>query len=108
MTNFKKATSLSEIIEESQKNTVIVFKFSSECNSSIRLEKEFEKSILEKKLNSPIYKVIVQDQPALSKNISEFFDVKHESPQILIVNKGKLTYTAHHNSVKIEDFVFTQ
>ena len=122
--NFIKANSLSEIIEESQKNPIIIFKYSSECNGSTRLAQELaklssldsvaqsnnvrfrEKSIDEKKLNSLIYKVVVQTQPALSQNIAEFFDVQHQSPQILIVNNGKLTYTAHHNSIQIEDFIF--
>ena len=124
MGNFRKARSLSEIMEESQKIPIVIFKYSSECNSSTSLAKELaklsffysvaqsndvrfrEKNITLKKLSFLIYKVVVQDQPALTKNIAEFFEVKHQSPQILIINKCKLTHTAHHNFIKIENFIF--
>ena len=106
MDHFCKANSLSEIIEASQKNPVIIFKYSSMCNSSKRLSTTLEKKIIDKKLSVPVYIVVVQKQPVLSKNIAEMFDVKHQSPQILILNKGKSIYTAHHNSIKIENFIF--
>lgn len=107
---FKKTSHLSDIIEASQKEPVIIFKFSSECNSSARLkeqfEKEAEKEVEEKRLIAPIHIVIVQTQPALSKNIADMFEITHESPQIIILNKGKVTHTAHHHDIKIENFKF--
>ena len=102
---FLETTHLSEIMEASDKEPVIIFKYSSECGSSDRLLTKLEKSIKEKSLKAPVYKVTVQIHKALSAKIAEMFEVKHQSPQILILNKGKLTYTAHHNSIKIEEFV---
>ncbi len=104
---FKETSHLSEIIEESNTEPVIIFKFSSECNSSCRLYNKLEKEILDKTLKAPVYLVTVQKQPVLKEKIAEMFNIKHESPQILILIKGKVVYTAHHNSIKIEDFVFT-
>ena len=107
MNYFLETTHLSEIIEESNSKTVIIFKYSNNCGSSERLYKELKQKIKEKVLNDPIYLVTVQTQPALSKKIAEMFGVKHQSPQILILNKGKLVYTAHHYAIKTKDFVFT-
>lgn len=101
MEKFKQAKGFSEILEESQKQPVVIFKYSSECLSSKRLSNALEKK-LEDKNFPPIYLIVVQDQPTLSKNIAEFFDIKHESPQIIAVHKGKTTYTAHHNAIEID------
>ena len=103
MDNFLIVHSLSEIIERSQKEPVVIFKYSSDCRSSPRLEDELKQSIELKEIKMTIYKVVVQEQPALSKKISEHFSLKHQTPQILLLNKGKLTYTAHHNSIKVAD-----
>ena len=99
-------THLSEILDGSQKQPVIIFKYSSDCGTSAELKLKLEKAVTEKKLDSPIYIVVVQDHPVLSKKIAEMFDITHESPQIIILNKGKVTYTAHHRDIKIENFVF--
>ena len=107
MDHFCKANSLSEIIEASQKSPIIIFKYSSECRSRALLSAQLEVKIIDKTLNAPVYIIIVQRQLVLSKNITEFFDIKHESPQILILNKSKLTYTAHHNNINIQNFIFT-
>ncbi len=103
---FLETTHLTEIIEKSDHGPVIIFKYSNDCNSSARLYEEFHKEMKEKRLNTPMYVVTVQTQPVLSQNIEEWFDVKHETPQILILNKGKLTYSTHHNSIDFKKFVF--
>ena len=108
MDYFLKATSLTQILEESRVQPVIIFKFSSKCGSSTRLFKILEKKISEKILFAPVYKIIVQKQPVLSTKIAEWFNTKHESPQIFILNKGKVTYTAHHNNINIKNFIFIQ
>lgn len=103
---FHTTTHLSEILDASQREPVIIFKYSSECGTSSDLKKIFEKEIADKKLNSPIYIVVVQDHRVLSNKIAEMFDITHESPQIIILNKGKVTYTAHHRDIDIQNFKF--
>ncbi len=106
MNPFKETYHLSEVLEASNKSPLIIFKFSSECNSSSRLKGQFEKEIEEKKITQPIYLVVVQKQRALSRKIEEYFEIKHESPQIIILSKGKAIYTANHFNIKTENFVF--
>ncbi len=106
MLPFQKTTHLSEILEKSEIHPVIIFKYSSECGSSTRLSNALEKAITEKKVTAPIYIVVVQEHPALSQKIAEHFSIQHESPQILIVNHGKVTYSADHDNINLEDFTF--
>lgn len=103
MKNFKETTHLSEILEESNKSPVIIFKFSSECGSSDRLQKELDESVEKGDLKLPIYLVTVQKQKMLSKKIEEYFDIKHESPQILIIDDKKVTYHRNHFKIKVEE-----
>ncbi len=99
---FQITTHLSEILEKSAKEPVVIFKYSNECGSSERLKVKFQDKILEKTLKFPIYLVTVQIQKVLSNKIEEWFSIKHESPQVLVIDKGKVTYTAHHDAIDIE------
>ena len=106
MNHFRQTTHLSEILEESEKQAVIIFMFSNACRSSAVLREEFERKLAEKNCKTPIFLVTVQTQPVLSEKIEKWFQIKHESPQIIILNKSIVTYSAHHANIKIEDFVY--
>ncbi len=101
---FLTTTHLSEILDASQREPIIIFKYSSECGTSSELKEKFDEAISKNKLNYSVYMVVVQDHPVLSNKIAEMFDITHESPQIIILNKGKVTYTAHHRNIDIKNF----
>ncbi len=104
MKHFEETTHLSDILEKSEHGPVIIFKYSSTCGSSTRLNSSLEQAVENKSVTAPIYKVTVQDQHVLSKKIAEWFEIKHESPQIIIINKGKVTYSAYHGNINISEF----
>ena len=106
MQKFLSTPHLSEILEKSEKEPVIIFKYSKTCRSSEVLKLELEEVIESKKILNPIYIVVVQDRPELSRKIEEFFEIKHESPQIIIIKDTKVIYTGNHHHIKIENFVF--
>ncbi len=101
MKHFKETSHLSEILEESYLRSVIIFIFSSQCGTSSRLELEIKQKIDEGSIRNPVYKVTVQTQPALSEKIELWFKVKHESPQIFLLDKGKVLYTDHHSDIDL-------
>ncbi len=103
---FLVTTHLSEILESSEKDPVIIFKYSNQCGSSERLKKELEEKIKTGKIKYSIYLVTVQIEKNLSGKIEGWFQIKHESPQILILNKGKLTYSADHGDIALESFKY--
>jgi bacillithiol system protein YtxJ len=102
---FKKTTHLSSIIEASEGKTVTIFKYSDDCGTSSRLADKIEKKVNDKNLVPTIYMVTVQTEPVLSKKIEEWFEIKHESPQIITIKNGKVLYTDHHNNIKLEEFI---
>ena len=100
MSDFKHTTHLSEILEESSKKRVVVFKFSSSCNSSSSLRERFETMMAKYPLI--IYLVTARSEPVLSRKIAEHFQIKHESPQIVVIEKGKVVYSADHDNIDIK------
>lgn len=98
---FHHTTHLSTIIEQSEKNPVVIFKFSSNCNSSTRLKEQFEENLKEKKISHPVFLVTVQNEINLSRKIAEWFGIKHESPQVFLIDKGRVIYTDHHSAIDL-------
>lgn len=95
-------THLSEILEHSQRQPVIIFKYSNSCGTSTRLDEELKNL----SIDHPIYKVTVQTESVLSKKIEDWFEIKHESPQIIILNHKKVTYSAHHGEIDPDKFIY--
>lgn len=103
---FEKTTHLSEILEKSDSKPVIIFKHSSNCYQSDVLKDALEKAKNDNKIESIIFLLVVQDSPVLSKKIAEVFGIKHESPQIIILNKKHVTYFESHDKIMIEKFQY--
>ncbi len=103
--NFIETTHLSDILEASEKQTAIIFKYSNTCYSSPIVMQNFVDIIQSKRLISPVFLVTVQTQKALSKSVEEYLSVKHESPQVIVLKNKKVVFTANHNHIKVEDLL---
>ncbi len=99
---FEKTTHLSEILEKSEQNSVIIFKHSSKCYQSDVLKDALEKAKNDNKIESIIFLVVVQDSPVLSKKIAEVFGIKHESPQIIVIKDKKVILEKHHDQINLK------
>ena len=75
MSHFRLTTHLSQIVEDSHTESVIIFIHSADCNGSGRVYDEIKRRLEEKRLIVPIYLVTVQEMPVLSKKIEDFFDI---------------------------------
>ncbi len=106
MNSIRKTSHLSEIIEESEKQSVIIDIHSLSCGISIDIKSSIENGLENGKIENPVYIVVVQEMPNLSKNIEEVFNIKHESPQVIILRSGMVIYSADHDGIKIENFVY--
>ncbi len=101
---FLTTTYLSDIIDNSRKQPVIIFKYSNSCGSSERLKNDFENMSQSENL-PPIYLITVQIQRGLSKQIEEFYGIKHESPQVIVLSSGEVTFSANHSSINTADLL---
>ncbi|WP_155592557.1 bacillithiol system redox-active protein YtxJ [Lysinibacillus cavernae] len=85
-----------EILERSRSKACLVLKFSMTCISSISALKEFKALATD----LPKYLVIVQMDRVVSNAIACDIQVKHESPQLLILQDGKGIWQATHYKIK--------
>ena len=83
---------LDNLLTDSTKKPVIVFKHSNACSISARAYREMEKvdgvNILE-----------VQSARAISNEFATLTGVRHETPQVVILRDGKAVWDASHFDV---------
>lgn len=93
---------LEEIIEKSNIKPQIIFKHSSSCGVSYFAKRSLD---TEEIVNNPefdSYLVDVIRDRSLSLKIAEIMSIRHESPQLLIIKNGIVSWHGSHNSVRAE------
>jgi bacillithiol system protein YtxJ len=89
---------LEELLERSKTNPVLIFKHSTQCPISAYSYKEF-KAFADSSSELACGLVLVIENRSLSNTIAERLQVRHESPQAIIVKDGRATWHASHWSV---------
>ena len=94
--------SLSEISQLSTIKTdstlpILIFKHSTRCSISKMVLSRFERE--HNNTEMKMYFLDLLAHREISNQISEDFDVKHESPQVLIIMNGQCIAHASHNSI---------
>ncbi|MDQ3290391.1 MAG: bacillithiol system redox-active protein YtxJ, partial [Bacteroidota bacterium] len=83
---------LESIKAESEQQPVIIFKHSTSCSISAtaksRLERQWDDAGLE---NVKPYYLDLLSYRSVSNQIASTFDVRHESPQLLLIRNGECT-----------------
>lgn len=93
---------LNEIINESTEQPVIIFKHSTRCSISRFVLKQFESEFdLEDKV-IPYYLDLLNHRD-ISNEIAIRFGIEHQSPQLILIQDGKVTYDASHDSISVAD-----
>lgn len=82
--------------EKSETEKVIVFKYSNACPVSFAAMDELQVADFE----DSIYMVTVQTEREISNKIAEDVGVQHQSPQVLLIEKGKSVFDVSHFKVK--------
>ena len=83
----------------------VIFKHSNRCIISRIVLKKFEFNY--KRVNSleKFYLVDVINQRDISNKIATYFDLNHESPQLLLVKNKSLIYSASHSDINFKDLL---
>jgi bacillithiol system protein YtxJ len=97
------ADKIYEAEDLSRTERVLIFKFSHLCSISHVMKMLLQREWHEGEMRMKTYIVNVIDNHELSKDIADRFKVKHESPQVIILEKGKAVYNASHGQVKFEN-----
>ena len=93
---------LDAIKKESFYQKILIFKHSTKCSISSmvlnRLERSWKKD--NKQIKPYILDLIVYRN--ISNKIVTKFKVKHESPQVLVIDKGECVYNASHMGINYD------
>jgi bacillithiol system protein YtxJ len=88
--------SLDRFLAQSDGAPAIIFKHSNSCGISARAYTQMTG------LSRPVGMVIVQNARTVSDELERRTGVAHETPQLLIFNKGKVVWAASHGQIKAE------
>ncbi len=84
-----------EILALSQETPIFIFKHSSRCGISSVVLSRFEKQI--SKRDDSYYQLHIQAQRDLSNWLAEELNIRHESPQLIVIKNAKvIAYDSHY------------
>jgi bacillithiol system protein YtxJ len=87
---------LDDLIEQSKKQPVVIFKHSTTCPISASAFRNMSN------FNGDVNLVEVQSARELSREIERRTGVRHESPQVIVLNNGQVVWDASHWKVRAD------
>ncbi len=89
---------LQDLYNQSDAQTVIIFKHTTRCPISTAAADEMDKLVKDPPENTIFARILVVENRPVSLKIAEDLVVQHESPQVIICrNKKVLFYTSHRD-----------
>ncbi|NER13342.1 bacillithiol system redox-active protein YtxJ [Leptobacterium flavescens] len=99
---------IDEIVQESKKQTVAIFKHSTRCGISRMVLSGFERDYDYNGEEIKMYFLDILNFRNISNEIANRFNVWHESPQLLVFRDGKIIYHTSHGNIeagKLNEFI---
>ena len=93
---------IENLVEESKTQPVVIFKHSTSCSISSMAKSRLERQWSDNNLDGlkPYYLDLLAYRP-VSNEIAAFFQVRHESPQLLLIQDGVCTYNGSHMGIQL-------
>ncbi len=92
---------LNTILEQSENQTVAIFKHSTRCSISRKVLVQFEKQISSK--NIKCYYLDLLNYREISNEIANKMNIVHQSPQLIILkNRGVVLHASHNEILNLE------
>ncbi|WP_346985308.1 bacillithiol system redox-active protein YtxJ [Chryseobacterium sp. POE27] len=96
---------LKKAIESSFNRKIAIFKHSTSCFISKTVLRNFEKEIENSESKPELYFLDLLAHRAISNKIAEDLNVRHESPQLLVIENGKVMNSASHQHISADQIV---
>jgi bacillithiol system protein YtxJ len=91
---------LDQIREESKESPILIFKHSTRCSISRTVLDRLERNWNMNEMNHvKTYFLDLISYRLVSNGVADRFEVQHESPQVLIIQKGKATMAKTHLAI---------
>ena len=102
----KSEEDLEKAIKQSYENRVAIFKHSTSCFISKTVLKNFEKEIENSdEQNVSFYFLDLLAFRPISNKIAEDFGIRHESPQLIVLENGKAINNASHQDISLSQIL---
>lgn len=100
--NLNSLEQIDEIKKQSEDKPVVIFKHSTRCGISHMAQHNLEGrwDFQPEELHF-YYLDLIRNRP-VSNAVAETFDVRHQSPQILIIRNGEVDYHTSHHLISVE------
>jgi bacillithiol system protein YtxJ len=86
---------LEQLLERSNTDPILIFKHSTQCPVSAAAYDEFLE-FAKNAANTECGVVLVIENRSISNTIESKLGVRHESPQAIVVEKGRIRWSASH------------
>jgi len=87
-----------QILQQSQQKPVLLFKHSNACPVSARAWRKFEKFVTTAN-GIEVWQVSVIENRAVSQHIARDSGIHHQSPQVILFDKGRAVWDESHWSI---------
>lgn len=88
------ADEFATLVKWSEEQPVVIFKHSTTCSISAAAYSEMEQ------FSGEVVLIEVQRARELSREVEKQTGIRHESPQVLVLENGKVVWSASHFKVK--------
>jgi len=92
---------LDDIIQKSFEKAQLIYKHSISCPTSSMAKHRLEKSV--DPGNIDFHYLDILNNRLVSNKIADQFEVRHESPQVLLIKNGKCVYHSSHHRINMAD-----
>ncbi len=97
---------IDQIIDESNSRPIIIFKHSTRCSISAasldRLERRWDQAEMNQVKTYFLDLIRFRD---VSNAVAEKLNVRHQSPQVIVLRNGKVVHDASHFGIDYQDLV---
>jgi bacillithiol system protein YtxJ len=100
---FSDEAGLLAIKERSETTPQVILKHSTRCSISTMAKGRLERAVEPSGIDFNYLDLIAYRN--ISTKIADDFNVQHESPQILIINKGECIYDESHSAISMDEIV---
>jgi bacillithiol system protein YtxJ len=95
---------LTDIVRESHDKPVLIFKHSTTCSISAAAKSKIERQWPDADLSDvKIYYLDLLRFRPISAEIATKFGIRHESPQLLLIQDGECRFDASHMGIRLTD-----
>lgn len=94
---------LEGVLANSFHKTILIFKHSTRCGISSMVLKRFENGMQKENLDIAYYFVDIIKNRELSNLIANKFNIRHESPQLLVLKNGEvIAHDSHYAILEVK------